>query len=210
MEGTFRLDAISKVVLVVFGEYCLSLRAIISIIKRDNRLLDGCFGMLKRLFICILSFIFNSNAKFWPKDWLKDLTFLKKFSHALWRHHYVTKRNFEVCFFKNLKFNQISIEWWAGINFILNGLGVRASQKCLILVVGRESRERESGTVTFIHVCYSALAESSSGRFCSLWNFLRVLCAIVGWCFLLMNVPMKIRGPCQGPDIKKLKSFAVI
>ena len=29
----------------------------------------------------------------------------------------------------------------------------------------REIREiRESGTVTFIHVCYSALAESSSGR----------------------------------------------
>ena len=31
-------------------------------------------------------------------------------------------------------------------------------------------------------------------------NFYGVLNAIVGWCCELMNVPMKIRGPCQGPD----------
>ena len=46
-----------------FGQYCLNLRAIISIINRDNRPLDGCFGKLKRLPISMSS-IFDSNALF--------------------------------------------------------------------------------------------------------------------------------------------------
>ena len=42
--------------------------------------------------------------------------------------------------------------------------------------------------------CLSALAESSSGTF--------MMCSVLFWMMLeLMNVPMKIRGPCQGPDL---------
>ena len=67
----------SITVSVVFGRYCLSLSAIISIIKRDNRLLDGCFGKLKQFSISAMSSIFNSSAKFWPKNEPKNLTFLK-------------------------------------------------------------------------------------------------------------------------------------
>ena len=83
VEGTFRFDSLLNVVLVVFGEYCLSLRAIISIIKRDNRFLDECFRKLKQLPISIMSSIFNLNAEFWPKNSPKNLLFLKKCSHTL-------------------------------------------------------------------------------------------------------------------------------
>ena len=48
------LTSNSITVFVVFGQYCLSLSAIISIIKRDNRLLHGCLRMLKRLSICTM------------------------------------------------------------------------------------------------------------------------------------------------------------
>ena len=61
--GSFRFDSVFSPILVVFGQYCLSLRAIISIIKRDNWLLDGCFGKLKRyLSICksVVCYLFST------------------------------------------------------------------------------------------------------------------------------------------------------
>ena len=73
--GSFRFDSVFSPILVVFGQYCLSLRAIISIIKRDNRLLDGCFGKLKRLPISNISSIFKLNAEFWPKNLPENLSF---------------------------------------------------------------------------------------------------------------------------------------
>ena len=85
-------------ILSFWAIYCLSLRAIISMIKRDNRLFDACDGKLKRLSICSMPFVFNSNAELWPKNEPKN-------------HHYFTKRNLGVCFCKYLKFNRISIEW---------------------------------------------------------------------------------------------------
>ena len=80
---------------VVFGQYCSSLSAIISIIKRDNRLLHGCFGKLKQFSICINSSIFYLNAEFWPTN----MSFLKKCFHSLWCHHDVTTLNFGVDFY---------------------------------------------------------------------------------------------------------------
>ena len=50
-----------------FWSILLVFEAIFSIITKDNRLLDGCFGKLKRLPISNMTFIFNSNAQFWPK-----------------------------------------------------------------------------------------------------------------------------------------------
>ena len=74
--GTFQrqnssgLSSNSITVSVVFGQYFLSLSASISMIKRDNRLLDGCFGKFKQL---AMSSIFNSNAELWPKNQPKNL-----------------------------------------------------------------------------------------------------------------------------------------
>ena len=59
VQRTFRLDSVLNVVSVVFGQYCPTSRVIISMMKRDNRLLDGCFGKLKRLPISIISYIFK-------------------------------------------------------------------------------------------------------------------------------------------------------
>ena len=67
--------------------------------------------------------------------------------------------------------------------------------------VFRSLRERESGTVIFHVSLFSALAASSSGISVLLRTVFRVFDAIFGWCYELMNVWMKIRGPCQGPDI---------
>ena len=61
MKKTFRLDSILNVVLVVFGQHCLSLRAIMSIIDGGNRILHGSFGKLKRL--SSTPSIFNSNGR---------------------------------------------------------------------------------------------------------------------------------------------------
>ena len=63
------------------GQCCIYLRVIISIIKTDSRLLDGCFGKLKRLSIRVMQSILNSNAEFWPKNWPD------KNSFSLRRHH---------------------------------------------------------------------------------------------------------------------------
>ena len=78
-------------------------------IKRDNRLLDGCFGKLKQLFISVMPSIFNSNAEFWPKNYPKNFKFLKKCSHALLRRHYITTLNFGVYLSTFVKFKQIYI-----------------------------------------------------------------------------------------------------
>ena len=78
--GTFRLDSVLNVVFVVFGKYCLTLRAIISIIKRDNRLwssvsesLNYCLSALCHLFSPQMP---NSGRKIS----LNIYTFLKNFS----------------------------------------------------------------------------------------------------------------------------------
>ena len=88
--GSFSFWLSISSILVVFGQCCIYLRAIISIIRKDNRFLDGCFGKLKRLSISGMPFNFDSNVEFWPKN----LTFLKKCSHSLWRHQNVSTRNF--------------------------------------------------------------------------------------------------------------------
>ena len=121
MQKCSGLSSNSITVFVVFGQYCLSLSAIISIIKRDNRLLDGCSGKLKQLPNSIMSSIFKLNAEFWPKNSPKNLSFLKKCSHTLWRHHYVATQNLGVYFNIFKKFKQISIEGWPAINIILDG-----------------------------------------------------------------------------------------
>ena len=108
-------------VFAVFGQYCLSLSAIISIIKRYNRVSEGCFGKLKRLPISIKSSIFNLNAAFWPKNKPKNFPFLKKCFHTLWRHHSTTKLISDVNFCIVRKFKQISIENWSAINIIFDG-----------------------------------------------------------------------------------------
>ena len=86
-----------------------------------------------------------------------------------------------------------------------NGSRVIDVWKMSHFVVFRSSwsreREWESGTVTCHVSLFSALAASSSGM-CDLFETFIGCCmlAIVGWCYELMNVRMKIRGPCQGPD----------
>ena len=77
VQRTFSLNSVLNAVLVFFGQYCVSLRAIISIITKDNRLLDGCFGKLKRFPISLMTSGFNLNAQFGPKNKPKNFTFLK-------------------------------------------------------------------------------------------------------------------------------------
>ena len=94
---------------------------------------------------------------------------------SLWRHHYITKRNFGVCFYRYLKFNQISIEWWSEINLTMNRSGVIVILKCLILVV--EIRDsRESGTVT----CHVSLFKCPGWKFVG--NVYNLFCAFFGLC----------------------------
>ena len=67
VQRTFRLDSVLDVVFVVFSQYRQTLRAIISIIKRDDWLLDGCFENHKQSPIIIMSFIFNWMPNFGRK-----------------------------------------------------------------------------------------------------------------------------------------------
>ena len=95
-----------------------------------------------------------------------------------WRHRtkfwdlFLQKLTVQSNIYRMVGWNKLNLKWFRSY-----------SQLKMSNFGGRERDSRESGTVTFMHVCYSALAENSSGRFCSLWNFLRVLCAIVRWCF---------------------------
>ena len=96
VQRMFCLDSVSNVNFVVFGQYWLTLRVIISISKRDNRLFDIFFEKFKQLAISVVKTVFISNAHFCPKNWPKNLTIMKKFSHTLWRHRYVISINFAV------------------------------------------------------------------------------------------------------------------
>ena len=63
VKGSFRFDSVFSPILFVFGQCWLSLRAIISIIRKDKWLLDGCFRRLDRLSIGNMRTIFNSNLR---------------------------------------------------------------------------------------------------------------------------------------------------
>ena len=70
------------------------------------------FEKLKRFPIVDKSFFFDSNAEFRPRNKSKNFALLKNFITLY--DVIMTSQNeiLRVCFFQNLKFNQISIEWW--------------------------------------------------------------------------------------------------
>ena len=95
--------------LVFLSKRSLSLSAIISITENDNWLLDSIIRKLKR---------FRSND--FPSESMQQtlqlvgakstwkLDVFVKFSHALWRHHYVSFNLLEVLTYPNVHFRQLS------------------------------------------------------------------------------------------------------
>ena len=66
---------------------------------------------------------------------------------------------------------------------------------------GRDLRDRERvgyRNISYIFFSVPWLKVCREGAF--FLNFYMALHAIVGWCYQFMYIPMKIRGPCQGPD----------
>ena len=179
----------SITVFVVFGQYCLSLSAIISIIKRDKRLLDGCFGKLKRLSICIMSSIFNLNAKFWPKNWPKNLSFLKKCFHTLWRHHDIPTRHF----------------WGLFLHFLTVQTNIYQT-----MASNKHHLKRFSSYIQLKRSSF-AVCPSMHPNYLVPWQQVRRECALfmkLLWnvvCYKLLNVRMKIWGPCQGFNLLKCR-----
>ena len=82
-------------VFVALGRYSSNFSSVISIIKRVNRLLDGSFETFKRYLIVAMSLIFSQMPNAGQKL-AKNLIFLEKCSHTLWRHYAITTLNFEV------------------------------------------------------------------------------------------------------------------
>ena len=66
MQGIFGSEEIVIIVFVIFAVKRLSLSAIISIIEKDNRLLNGIFGKPKRLYVTNVSSDLSSDAYFKP------------------------------------------------------------------------------------------------------------------------------------------------
>ena len=48
------------------------------------------------------------------------------------------------------------------------------------------------------------------GKVCSSCDFYSMFCSIVGWCYKLNHVWMKIWGPCQAPDSVKMQIYDTV
>ena len=159
-QTTFSFGKNSITVSVVFGWYCLSLRAIIWTITRDNRLLDGCFGKLKQLFIGSVTYFDLKSQILAVQSAKKFYVFEKIYAHFMMSsfHH---KTKFWVSFLQSRK--ETIIYWMEGCDkTYLQWFVSYNSPKRSILVA--------EGTLL------TGIVRSS-------WSLYRVVCAIVGWCY---------------------------